>query len=161
MSLSCLKHVKRGENNTRPDAPPHHVFLCGIVDCSGSMYELESTSYENLSELINQQSELYKEKKIDTDVRITVFNSEQRTIIGNNKVYGKSIKDIKRLNPEDFKCSGMTKLYDTVVDNLNITFKARKSYIKSLPKSVRMLNPKIPIIFIVLTDGLDLSLIHI
>ena len=154
--ISSFKNVKRGESGKRPEIQPFHNIILLISDRSASMNIMERKPYEGVVKLIKDQKDLYLKNKINSDIRLVLFNDEDEVIIGKSG-YGESIRDVGIPEESEFEYRGLTKLYDTVIDNLKLAFNERQKFLSNLPKKIQRLNPDVKITFVLITDGLDNS----
>ena len=149
--ISSFKNVKRGESGKRPEIQPFHNIILLISDRSASMNIMERKPYEGVVKLIKDQKDLYLKNKINSDIRLVLFNDEDEVIIGKSG-YGESIRDVEIPEESEFEYRGLTKLYDTVIDNLKLAFNERQKFYN---RKYQRLNPDVKITFVLITDGLD------
>ena len=159
MTLSCIAHVKRNSNNdddcVRPPAPPIACFMGSTWDRSGSMQDMNGTPGPALYDWLKDACDQARILDQDCYLSVTTFDDEAERKFDN--VHWKNI-NISLNDARDWtKPRGMTKLYDSAVADIQRLRKKANDYKKSLPQSVRILNPKIVIAWSLMTDGMDNS----
>lgn len=158
MSLSCLHHVKRGDDGSRPMAPAPYVINTFVGDRSGSM----QTMHEQLKRGVRDYTRDMREMaQSGTKVRFELYAFDDKI---NRPFNG----DPKNLVEQDidyltthFTPNGTTRLYDTVIQAIQSQKMAEKNILENLTPSeqkvFRQLDVKVPKVLSVMTDGQDNS----
>ena len=148
MSLSCLKHVKRGQHG-RPDVPPAYVDAVAVLDRSGSMVALLPGATAGVRHFLDEQ----KARHDNSYVEVVTFDDKVEIPYSGktNQMMG---TDIDACIAALF-ARNMTRLYDTAIEAIHRQMKRLENWSKNLPRAVKRLAPKPIAILFVLTDGLD------
>ena len=157
MPLSCLKLVKRNNNNNiRPDVLPIVIFNSYVCDRSGSM-----TTYG--SSIMNETKKYIVESKktgahTSSYLTLITFDDEYTIYLDNVNIKKLMIPDDKTLLKWT-EPRGGTRLIDTIIFALEKQEKDINEYYESLPKETRNLVNKSDIkkILTIFTDGNDNS----
>jgi len=160
-NLSCLaavkrvpekdEHGKQTGKRKRPDAAPYASF-CGFTgDRSGSMSALAGAGQTGLYDWIKDMCSDTLNQGTDGYLFVTTFDDTAEVRLEN-----KPMKDVA-ISAEDtrewMRPRGLTRLYDTAIEDLARIQRAVRNYKKNLPPAVKMLNPRISVVWALLTDG--------
>ena len=153
MALQCYAAVKRTTDNgfRRPSPIPPIVIAGFCGDRSGSMHSMNGAPASGLYDWVVSQS-------------ITAVNNGQTGRIFVTTFDGKIYKNMKGVHADKVEISakdcrewmdpnGCTKLYDTAVQMIGDLRKAAS--LQDFAPEVRALNPRVVVLFALLTDGLD------
>jgi len=154
--LSSFEIIKR-RNSDQP-TPLHSVAtdLEVVVDKSGSMSSMQDVPAEQIHQLIKDQHELALEEGRKITISVTVFDTASNTVMDHV-----DLSDPNYVIPtfEEIKAmlspSGLTRFYDTIIERVASQKARAKTILKTLPYSIRSLNPRINRVLYVLTDGED------
>jgi hypothetical protein len=153
-TLSCLSHVKRGQDGVRPSAPPALVLLEAVVDRSGSMGSLGNIPANGVMGFITKHQELARLSRTKTLFTLTTFDDIAETPIDGVNLRSwlcPSARDMTvMVSPR-----GLTRLIDTFMERLHALERRLTHFHRTLPRKARSLNPKIVAILLVVTDGQD------
>ena len=157
MSLSCFSHVKRvlNENGNilRPSVPALIVVQELIVDRSYSMKWLGAAPAQGTLHFINEQKMIAQKTGAKIYFSLTSFDDTATTYIDNVR--------IETVNPTSAEMTAMilprgnTLLVDTVYARLCAMRTKIETIVKSLPREIRELKPKMTVVVAVITDGQD------
>ena len=155
MTLSCLSAVKRSKDNKsqRPGAPPLAVFAGFTGDRSGSMASLQGAGQTGLHNWIKDTCASTLHKGSEGRMFVTTFDD-----VAEKKMIDVPMKDVTVSVMEChewMRPRGLTKLFDTAIQDLARLQSAMKAYKAALPAATRALNPRISAVWALLTDGED------
>ena len=158
MSLSCLNHVKRGEDGSRPMAPAPYVINTFVGDRSGSMYTMEEQLKRGVRDYTRDMQEM-AQSGTKVCFELYAFDHEiKRPFNGDPKDLAEHDIDNLLLH---FTPKGTTRLYDTVIQAIESQNMAEKNILENLTPSeqkvFRQLDVKVPKVLSVMTDGEDNS----
>ena len=157
MTLSCLSHVKRvldeDGNILRPQVPALIVILELIVDRSYSMRNLGSAPTQGTLHFINEQKMIAQKTGAEIYFSLTSFDDNATTYIDNVRI--ETVNPTRQDMANMIQPRGCTKLVDTVYARLCAMRTKIKTIVKSLPREIRELKPKMAIVVAVITDGED------
>ena len=152
--LASFSKIKRGEDNKRPATTAQYVDTVFVGDRSGSMSSMGDSPQEGIKGFMRDQKEL-SENGGNVYLQVVTFDDQAEVVYSGNA--GKVTKtDLKRCG-EEMTPRGCTRLYDTAIEAINAQAGRIRKLKASWPKSIRDLNPKISVIFALLTDGNDNS----
>lgn len=153
MTLSCLSHVKRSLENggKRPSAPPVTVFAWFTGDRSGSMKSIAKEAADGVHDFVKSQCESAKKNKQKGFIGITTFDDTAAVIIDN--VPMDTINFSKADAAVAMKPRGMTRLFDTAIEDLARLQRYAKEWKNNLSPVIKKLNPKVVMIWALFTDG--------
>tara|TARA_B100000902_G_C27255023_1_gene887367 strand:+ start:669 stop:1523 length:855 start_codon:yes stop_codon:yes gene_type:complete len=151
--LSSYKNIKRDENNKRPCVKPQLVLISIVIDRSASMQTMKGKHIEMCEKMIENIKSQSLIDDIPTKLTFRSFDDIVETICD-------------KVNPHDFDIDsnilknkleprGCTRFRDTIMEEIDHLYDQKKSYLKSLPSSIRQLSPKVVMILNVVTDGED------
>ena len=155
MTLSCLSAVKRSKDNKsqRPAAPPLAVFAGFTGDRSGSMASLQGSGQTGLYNWIKETCASTLNKGSEGRMFVTTFDD-----VAEKKMVDVPMKDVTVSVMEChewMRPRGLTKLFDTAIQDLARLQSAMKAYKAALPAATRALNPRVSAVWALLTDGQD------
>ena len=157
MSLSCLKSVKRGKNRERPPPPSLYVIGTSCTDRSGSMSVMGKAVFDGMKAFLDTQKEsaLNEKRKDKTYWRHVTFDTTKQVVYdGDGDDTHGNLCD-SSIEPNDLIPRNMTRIYDTVIEEINILLKKKKEIQTSLSKQEKKLDVKVMAFFTLLTDGQD------
>ena len=112
--------------------------LVFIIDCSGSMYELESDTIGGFNSVIDKQ------RNVESEVLVsTVVFSDTSSVLHDRA----NIKEVKPLTREEYVTGGSTALLDAVGDAIH--------HIANIHKYAREEDRPEKTLFFITTDGLE------
>ena len=149
MSLSCLANVKRTDDNTRPDVPPHVVFGSYVGDRSGSMESQKNASANGVYDWVVELSKGIVNNGQKGYLSVTFFDDVIEKRMDN--VDASQVEISMAQAREWSEPRSMTKLYDTAIMCINTLRKRIKSYKKEHP------HLKVHGVFQCFSDGMDNS----
>ena len=157
MSLSCLFHVKRvpdeDGNLLRPPVPALIVVQEMVVDRSGSMIALGTAPTEGVIGFIAEQKKLAQDTGAQVFFTLTSFDDTSTTWIDNVPI--EQVDPTSKEMVAMIKPRGSTLLVDTMYTRLCVIASKVTAIVKSLPREIRDLKPKVTVIMAVITDGDD------
>ena len=154
MSLSCLNHVKRDEDATRPPAPPLASFTGFTGDRSGSMSSMGGKQKEMTHKMIQAVQADAKKSGIPTFFDLVTFDDKAEVHLDNANLTRTKLPSTEQI-AEYMEPRGCTRYIDTALERLAAQNRAVKKYRAALPRRVRDLNPVIAQSYSFLTDGAD------
>ena len=153
-TLSCLSHVKRGQDTARPDVPASLVIIEAVVDRSGSMASLGTVPATGVMDFIKQHQTLARRNKTKTLFTLTTFDDTAETPID-----AVDMRSWLRPSPTALAQMvyprGLTRLIDTFMERLHALERRLTRFNRGLSRQVRALKPKVVAILLVITDGQD------
>lgn len=153
-TLSCLSHVKRGQDTARPDVPASLVIIEAVVDRSGSMASLGTVPATGVMDFIKQHQTLARRNKTKTLFTLTTFDDTAETPID-----AVDMRSWLRPSPTALAQMvyprGLTRLIDTFMERLHALERRLVRFNRGLSRQVRALKPKVVAILLVITDGQD------
>ena len=147
MSLSCLANVKRTNDSTRPDVPPHVVFGSYCGDRSGSMENQAKASAEGVYGWVVELSKSIVNNNQTGFLSVTFFDDRIEKRLDN--VDAKEIKISMNDAQEWSQPRSMTRLYDTAIGCVNNLRERIAEYKKNHP------NLNVHGVFQCFSDGMD------
>lgn len=136
-----------------------NIVIAGFTgDRSGSMCSMNNAPSDGLFSWINDQKKSIKDNSQVGKLFVSTFDDEHDI-----RIDGENITDVNvtiKQCRKWMKPRSMTKLYDSAIDDLDRLIQAKTDYEKSMPRSLRALDPKIVIVWACMTDGADNSSIH-
>ena len=136
-----------------------NIVIAGFTgDRSGSMCSMQNTPSDGLFSWINEQVESVKENSQIGKLFVSTFDDKHDI-----RIDGENIADVKvtlEQCREWMKPRNMTKLYDSAIDDLERLIQAKADYEQNMPRSLKVLDPKIVIVWACMTDGDDNSSNH-
>lgn len=95
-------------------------FVGFILDKSGSMVGMESTTREIVHEQVSELLDLSKETNIHTYVTIALFSDHDNFQMETFDILNEeSIKECDDYTKENYKCNGLTALFDSMIRVVN------------------------------------------
>ena len=149
--LSCISHVKRDEDNSRPSVTPQVVFASYCGDCSGSMNTMGRSPAIGCYEWVKNITSDCINNNQEGNISVTFFDTN--TYKRMEKVPFKDVVISQKDADEWAKPRGMTKLYDTATMTVKILHNQVVEYKKKHTKNGIV--PNVIGIFALNTDGLD------
>jgi hypothetical protein len=153
-TLSCLSHVKRGQDTARPDVPASLVIIEAVVDRSGSMSTLGSVPATGVMDFIKQHQTLARRNKTKTLFTLTTFDDTAETPIDAVDMRSWLCPSPTALAQMVYP-RGLTRLIDTFMERLHALERRLVRFNRGLSRQVRALKPKVVAILLVITDGQD------
>lgn len=154
MSLSCLRHVKRDKDVTRPPAPPLASFTGFTGDRSGSMSSMGGKQKEMTHKMIQEVQAAAKKSGIPTFFDFVTFDDKAEVHLDNANLNQTKLPSTEQIG-ECMEPRGCTRYIDTALERLAAQNRAVKEYRDGLPRRVKDLNPVIAQSYSFLTDGAD------
>lgn len=161
LNLKILNDIpKRIRTYTMSNTPilPSASFIIGAADRSGSMRSFGMSGVA--PQFYEQMLELHKvanDTGVPTYFTIASFDNNFEIFIDTLYLNNKTTAQLPSL--EDFVSGlsprGLTRLYDSALECLDLLTNQREHYYKRLPLAVRRLDPTITTSFVLLTDGYD------
>ena len=153
-TLSCLSHVKRGQDTARPDVPASLVIIEAVVDRSGSMASLGTVPATGVMDFIKQHQTLARRNKTKTLFTLTTFDDTAETPIDAVDMRSWLCPSPTALAQMVYP-RGLTRLIDTFMERLYALERRLTRFNRGLSPQVRALKPKVVAILLVITDGQD------
>jgi hypothetical protein len=156
MSLSCLQSVKRGTNKERPIPSSIYVIGTSCTDRSGSMSVMGKAVFDGMEAFLDTQKECANKEKRQENTywrHVTFDTTKQVVYDGGDDTHGNLCES--SIEPNDLIPRNMTRIYDTVIEEIDILFKKRKEIQNSLSKQEKLLGVQVMAFFTLLTDGQD------
>jgi len=154
MSLSCINHVKRNEEPTRPPAPPLASFTGFTGDRSGSMSSMGGKQKEMTHKMIQEVQADAKKSGVPTFFDLVTFDDQAEVHMDNANLNHTKLPSAEQIS-ECMEPRGCTRYIDTALERIAAQNRAVKVYRAALPRRVRDLNPVIAQSYSFLTDGDD------
>ncbi len=154
MPLSCLRHVKRDKDASRPPAPPLASFTGFTGDRSGSMSSMGGKQKEMTHKMIQEVQADAKKSGIPTFFDFVTFDDKAEVHLDNANLNQTKLPSTEQIG-ECMEPRGCTRYIDTALERLAAQNRAVKEYRDALPRRVRDLNPVIAQSYSFLTDGAD------
>ena len=152
MPLSCISAVKRNNNNSkRPTSMPNVIFACFTGDRSGSMCSMGASPAEGLYDWIKEQSSSALNNNQKAFLTVSTF--DDKTELKMDNVPAKNVVISAEECRQWMFPRGMTRLFDTAIEDLERLQQAAQTYRENCAAAVKALNPKIVMIWALLTDG--------
>ena len=131
-----------------------NIVIAGFTgDRSGSMISMGHAPTKGLHSWIVDQKKSIKENSQIGKMFVSTFDSHHDIHID-----GENISDVN-VTPEQcrdwMEPRSMTKLYDSAIADLDRLIQAKIDYERNMPRSLRILDPKIVIVWACMTDGAD------
>ena len=131
-----------------------NIVIAGFTgDRSGSMSSMGDAPTQGLHSWIINQKESIAENSQIGKMFVSTFDSDHDI-----RIDGENISDV---NVTLEQCQNwmeprsMTKLYDSAIADLDRLIQAKINYERNMPRSLRILDPKIVIVWACMTDGAD------
>ena len=153
-TLSCLSHVKRGQDAARPDVPASLVIIEAVVDRSGSMSSLGTVPATGVMDFIKQHQTLARRNKTKTLFTLTTFDDTAETPIDAVDLRSWLCPSAAALSQMVYP-RGLTRLVDTFMERLHALERRLTRFNRGLSRQVRALKPKVVAILLIITDGQD------
>ena len=153
-TLSCLSHVKRGQDGARPDVPASLVIIEAVVDRSGSMSSLGTVPAMGVMDFIKQHQTLARRNKTETQFTLTTFDDTAETPIDAVDLRSWLCPSAAALSQMVYP-RGLTRLIDTFMERLHALERRLTRFNRGLSRQVRALKPKVVAILLIITDGQD------
>ena len=153
-TLSCLSHVKRGQDGARPDVPASLVIIEAVVDRSGSMSSLGTVPAMGVMDFIKQHQTLARRNKTETQFTLTTFDDAAETPIDAVDLRSWLCPSATALAQMVYP-RGLTRLIDTFMERLHALERRLTRFNRGLSRQVRALKPKVVAILLIITDGQD------
>lgn len=151
-TLQCLKSVKRDKKRMRPAPAPYAVDIEVTVDRSGSMRSMYKQTCNGVKNFVLDQKKLQSKTGTPTILRLTTFDNVMETMKGYD---GISITNIPEVDKSYLVPRNTTRLIDSAVECLITQARRIKKLRKKMSREVKNLDPKIVMVFALLTDGHD------
>jgi len=119
---------------------PQRTYITAVVDTSSSMSHLRQSLKDGMNEFCDdQKKKASNENRLSsTYLRLVTFDTEEHVIYDG---------PIEHFEGHEFICDGLTRLYDTVTDNVRNLIKKMM-----IPKELAFISPAKGVL-IVMTDG--------
>ena len=131
-----------------------NIIIAGFTgDRSGSMISMGHAPSRGLHSWINDQKKSIDENSQIGKMFVSTFDSEHAI-----RIDGENISDVNVTLKECrdwMEPRSMTKLYDSAIADLDRLIQAKIDYERNMPRSLRILDPKIIIVWACMTDGAD------
>ena len=154
MPLSCLRHVKRDKDASRPPAPPLASFTGFTGDRSGSMSSMGGKQMEMTHKMIQEVKTDAKKSGVPTFFDFVTFDDKAEVHLDNANLNRTKLPSEEQIG-ECMKPRGCTRYIDTALERIAAQNRAVKEFRDALPRRVRDLNPVIARSYSFLTDGVD------
>jgi len=155
--LACLNRVKRTKVNGAWSARAHpltHQIVEAIVDRSGSMGVLWTSTSQGMDNFLHSQRRVAREKKIKTIFSLTTFDDTAETYYDKVDLASFNLPLLDADKQKMFYPRGMTLLRDTLMHRLCAAARARKELLASMTPAERA-NANVGGLILINTDGQD------
>tara|TARA_Y100000591_G_scaffold271775_1_gene247042 strand:+ start:107 stop:1027 length:921 start_codon:yes stop_codon:yes gene_type:complete len=153
-STTTTKKVIKKQNKKMSGNQIPNIIIAGFTgDRSGSMISMGHAPTEGLHSWIVDQKKSIEENSQIGKMFVSTFDSNHEIHID-----GENISDVNvtiEQCREWMEPRSMTKLYDSAIADLNKLIQAKIDYERNMPRSLRILDPKIVIVWACMTDGAD------
>ena len=140
----------RSKNNIEPYA----IFKQIVIDRSGSMSSMGDKPVEMTHRLLMETQEQAKNTGVYTRINVTTFDEDVTHFMQNVDPTVSNMPTFSELSQAMYP-RGSTRFNDTLIEEIGKLKKSKETYLKSLNKEIKNLDPKITLILIVITDGQD------
>ena len=131
-----------------------NIVIAGFTgDRSGSMISMGHAPTQGLHSWIVDQKKSIEENSQIGKMFVSTFDSKHEI-----RIDGENISDVNITLEQCrdwMEPRSMTKLYDSAIADLDRLIKAKIDYERNMPRSLRILDPKIVIVWACMTDGAD------
>ena len=148
-----MQSNKSTVSNLKKMAMTPYVFAAFTGDRSGSMQGIYNESATGLYEWATDLIESANENNQQGRMFITCFDNTAERRLDNVDL--KNVRITQRDCMNWMKPRGSTRLYDTAIEDLDNIIAKVEEFKKNLPRAVKMLNPKVSIVWACCTDGYD------
>lgn len=154
-SASPTRRSARLSGTAAPsDLPIAHI-VHFVLDRSGSISSMGNAPAEQICASIQELKDESEQSGVITRVSITTFDDRSSTFMDNVELNNNPNLPLYSQYREALAPRGMTRLYDTMAEEISNLEKARDAFVEGLPAAVKQLNPKVICSIMVLTDGAD------
>ena len=155
--LSCLNRVKRTKVNgawSARSSPLTHQIVEAIVDRSGSMGVLWTSTSQGMDNFLHSQRRIARKKKIKTLFSLTTFDDVADTYYEKVDLATFNLPLLDADKQKMFYPRGLTLLRDTLMRRLCAASRARKELLASMTPAERH-NANVGGLILINTDGMD------
>jgi len=156
--LACLNRVKRVKINgawtARPAEPFTHLILEAVVDRSGSMGNLWTSTSQGMDNFLHSQRRLARDTGIKTTFSLTTFDDTAETYFDKVNLATFDLPLLDAAKQKMFYPRGMTLLVDTLMQRLCAASRTRNELLASMTPAERQ-NANIGGLILINTDGQD------
>lgn len=155
--LACLNRVKRTKVNGAWSARAHpltHQIVEAIVDRSGSMGVLWTSTSQGMDNFLHSQRRIARKKKIKTLFSLTTFDDVAETYYDKVDLASFDLPLLDADKQKMFYPRGMTLLRDTLMRRLCAASRARKELLASMTPAERA-DANVGGLILINTDGAD------
>jgi len=156
--LACLNRVKRVKINgawtARPAEPFTHLILEAVVDRSGSMGNLWTSTSQGMDNFLHSQRRLARDTGIKTTFSLTTFDDTAETYFDKVNLATLDLPLLDAAKQKMFYPRGMTLLVDTLMQRLCAASRTRNELLASMTPAERQ-DANIGGLILINTDGQD------